>query len=300
MKNKFFKKGLVALCVAALICTFASCGEKKENSSEAASEATSVESSVDTSATSEDASEATSEEATSEDASAETSEEASAEVSEEVSEEVSVEIPEEFKDNKGINAVVEMENMEKGKVILSGKIELDANIISELLGDELASLVDLNASGYMECKGEMYIDNTGEEKREFIKAATTLYITAGGKEIINNTSVEERLIIGDVNYVFDHDAKTYTTDEAVNMIDLDDIKSVETKEEVYEGTTYIVDTITFSDDSTVDIYTVDGEIAYFGTDILDSLENASIKLAVEMDHDNSGVSFEIPEGYTAA
>ena len=86
MKN-LFKKGLSVLFVAALVCTMASCGDKKETSSasEAASEVTSE-------ATSEVVSEATSEaasEAVSEEASEAVSEEASEVVSEAVSEEAS-------------------------------------------------------------------------------------------------------------------------------------------------------------------------------------------------------------------
>ncbi len=298
MKKTFFKKGLVALCVAALLCTFASCGENKENSSEAASEATSVESTVDTSA---EASEEASEEA-----SAEVSEEASAEASAEVSEEAPVEIPEEYKDNKGIAAIVEMEkeveSMGKGKLVMNGRFDFDANLLTEMWGEKAESFINLNGICYAELKVEFYFDNTGDEEKTFKRVTTEMHAEAAGQVIADDKTINESLTIGNVEYVFDHEAKTYTTEEEDEdtATDFENIKSVETKEEVYEGTTYVVDTITFADDTVMSIYTVDGVIAYFGTEMPGSSENVSLKLAVEIDHDVSGVSFEIPEGYTAA
>ncbi len=277
--TKFFKKISVFLCAMMIVSALASCGEEKSSSVDDDDESTDKTSSVASVDGSND-DESAEDDATSEDA---TSENTSSE------------------DDDRPASIVALEKYYQGDdntwvMRLSADLELAHEDIVAMAGEDPG----VEMSGSIKVSFVDYMDNTDLTAKENTISQTNVQFYAAGVLFFENSVVEETISIGDVEYVLDHENKTYTVasvdDEEFDIsTEIQDMLSryVETDEVEIDGVKYTVDYFE-EDEMRMGIFTKDGKMKYIS---IPGLLPIDIIMECELSYDVSDANFEIPEGY---
>ncbi len=184
---------------------------------------------------------------------------------------------------------------------LNGKIDLNASEIAELLGAE-ASYIEKD--GFILLEMKYYFDFRGEVLKKTGMERLSLGYSVDG-QTFENEIVSENLLVGDLQYEFDHPSKKYYSlnielpkDIVGVLLDTEMITNVETKKETVEGVEYTVDSFSYTEGEVWNVFTKNGNISHFRITKNINGKKLDFITSFEISDDISFEDFEIPKGYT--